>query len=51
MRRIPQWFVFAWVIVFALGSVGGAVLAYSYVRDRATELDEVVDLPELRLDR
>lgn len=47
MRRIPQWFVFAWVIVFALGSVGGAVLAYSYVRDRATELDEVVDLPEL----
>lgn len=47
MRRIPQWFVFAWVIVFALGSVGGAVLAYSYVRERATELDEVVDLPEL----
>jgi hypothetical protein len=47
MRRIPQWFVFAWVIVFGLGSVGGAVFAYSFVRERATELDDVLDLPEL----
>lgn len=47
MRRIPQWFVFAWVVVFGLGSVGGAALAYTFVRERATELDDVLDLPEL----
>ena len=47
MRRIPQWFVFAWVIVFGFGSVGGAALAYTFVRERATELDDVFDLPEL----
>lgn len=45
--RIPQWFVFAWVIALAIGSVGGAALAYTFVRDRASELDEVVDLPDL----
>lgn len=47
MRRIPQWFVFAWVLVFGFGSVGGAALAYTFVRERATELDDVFDLPEL----
>jgi len=47
MRRIPQWFVFAWVLVLGFGSVGGAALAYTYVRERATELDNVFDLPEL----
>lgn len=47
MRRIPQWFVFAWVVVLAISSVGGAALAYNFVRERASELDEVLDLPEL----
>lgn len=47
MRRIPQWFVFAWVVMLAIGSVGGAALAYSFVRERASELDEMLDLPKL----
>lgn len=47
MRSIPQWFVMAWVVVFGAIAVGGSLLAYTFVRDRAAELDSVVDLPEL----
>lgn len=45
--RIPQWVVFVWVIVLAVGAVGGTVLAYRIARDRAAELDDVLDLPQL----
>ncbi len=45
--RIPQWVVFVWVIVLAVGAVGGAALAYRIARDRAAELDDVLDLPQL----
>lgn len=45
--RIPQWVVFVWVIVLAAGAVGGTALAYRIARDRAAELDDVLDLPQL----
>lgn len=45
--RIPQWFVMSWVIICALVGVGGSVLAYTFVRDRAVELDDTVRLPRL----
>jgi LCP family protein required for cell wall assembly len=44
--RVPQWFVLAWVVVFGVLAVGGSVLAYTFVRDRAAELDSVLDLPD-----
>ncbi len=47
MRSIPQWFVMAWVVVFGAIAVGGSLLAYTFVRDRAAELDSVLELPEL----
>lgn len=47
MRSIPQWFVMAWVVVFVAIAVGGALLAYTFIRDRAAELDSVLELPEL----
>lgn len=43
--RIPQWFVFAWVIVIGLVAVGASFAAYRFARDRSAELDEVFDLP------
>lgn len=46
MRRIPTWFVMVWVIVVSMGAVGGGALAYAFVRDRAAELDEVLELPD-----
>lgn len=45
--RIPQWFVMVWVIGIALVSVAGSALAYTFVRDRAGELDSVLELPDL----
>lgn len=47
MRSIPQWFVMAWVVVFVAIAVGGSLLAYTFIRDRAAELDSVLELPEL----
>lgn len=44
--RIPQWFVLAWVIFFSALGIVGAVLTYSFVRDRAAELDSVLELPD-----
>jgi LCP family protein required for cell wall assembly len=44
--RVPQWFVMVWVIVFGIAAVGGSVLTYMFVRDRAAELDSVLDLPD-----
>lgn len=46
MRRIPTWFVMAWVVVVSVIAVGGAAASYTFVRDRAAELDEVLDLPD-----
>jgi LCP family protein required for cell wall assembly len=43
--RIPQWFVLVWVVVFAALSVGGSVVVYGFTRDRAIELDTLLDLP------
>jgi LCP family protein required for cell wall assembly len=43
--RIPQWFVLAWVIVIVIAAVGASVFAYAFVRDRAAELDTVIELP------
>jgi LCP family protein required for cell wall assembly len=43
--RIPQWFVFAWVIVIVIAAVGASAFAYTFVRDRAAELDTVIELP------
>ncbi len=44
--RIPQWFVLAWVIFFSALGIVGAVFAYGFVRDRAAELDSVLELPD-----
>lgn len=44
--RIPQWFVMAWVVVFGVAAVGGALFAYGFVRDRAAELDRILELPD-----
>lgn len=44
--RIPTWFVLAWVMVFSVLAVGTSVLAYGFVRDRAAELDTVLELPD-----
>jgi LCP family protein required for cell wall assembly len=43
--RIPQWFVLAWVIFFSALGIVGAVFTYRFVRDRAAELDSVLELP------
>lgn len=44
--RIPQWFVMVWVFGIALIAVAGSALAYTFVRDRAGELDSVLELPD-----
>ncbi len=46
MRRIPTWFVMVWVVVVSITAVGGGALAYTFVRDRAAELHEVLELPD-----
>lgn len=43
--RIPQWFVLAWVVVIVIAALGASVFAYIFVRDRAAELDTVIELP------
>jgi LCP family protein required for cell wall assembly len=43
--RIPTWFVLTWVVVISLIAVGASVFAYEFVRDRAAELDSVLELP------
>ncbi len=45
MRSSP-WFLMVWVIVIGVFAVGGSVAAYTFVRDRAAELDELLDLPD-----
>jgi LCP family protein required for cell wall assembly len=44
--RIPTWFVLTWVVIFGILAVGTSVLAYGFVRDRAAELDTVLELPD-----
>ena len=44
--RIPQWFVLAWVVFFSALGIVGAVITYGFVRDRAAELDSVLELPD-----
>lgn len=44
--RIPQWFVLVWVVFFMAVAAAGSVFAYTFVRDRAGELDSVLDLPD-----
>ncbi len=44
--RIPTWFVLTWVVILSLIAVGASVFAYGFVRDRAAELDSVLELPE-----
>jgi LCP family protein required for cell wall assembly len=46
MRRIPQWFVLLWVVVLGVVSVTASFVTYHFVRDRAAELDRVVELPD-----
>ena len=43
--RVPRWLL-VWVIGFGVIAVGGAFFSYTFVRDRATELDDVLDLPD-----
>ncbi|MEP0763297.1 MAG: LCP family protein [Chloroflexota bacterium] len=44
--RVSQRFVLSWVLVVSLLSIAGAVVAYGFVRDRAAELDRVLELPD-----
>jgi LCP family protein required for cell wall assembly len=45
VMRIPTWFVLTWVVVISLIAVGASAFAYGFVRDRAAELDSVLELP------
>ena len=44
--RVPQWFLMVWVIGITVVAVGASALAYTFVRDRAGELDRVLELPD-----
>ena len=44
--RVPQWFLTVWVIGITVVAVGASALAYTFVRDRAGELDRVLELPD-----
>ncbi len=44
--RIPTWFVLIWVVVLSAVAVGASIFAYGFVRDRATEFDTVLELPD-----
>lgn len=44
--RIPTWFVLTWVVIVGAAAVGASLFAYSFVRDRAAELDSVLELPD-----
>ncbi|WP_119065198.1 LCP family protein [Aggregatilinea lenta] len=43
--RVPRWLL-VWVIAFGVIAVAGAFFSYTFVRARATELDDVLDLPD-----
>ena len=44
--RISIWFVMAWVVGLGMLAIGASVGSYVFVRDRAAELDSVLDLPD-----
>jgi LCP family protein required for cell wall assembly len=44
--RIPTWFVLLWVVFFGAIAVGASFFSYGFVRDRAAELDSVLELPD-----
>ncbi len=44
--RIPQWFLLVWVVVIAVAAVGLSAASYMFVRDRAAELDTILELPD-----
>lgn len=44
--RIPQWFVMIWVVGLGVTSIAASLFAYGFVRDRAAELDSVLELPD-----
>jgi LCP family protein required for cell wall assembly len=44
--RIPTWFVLIWVVAVGVIAVGASAVAYTFVRDRAAELDTVLELPD-----
>lgn len=39
--RIPQWFVFVWVMFALVGAVAGGIFAYGEARNRTRELNEI----------
>lgn len=44
--RIPTWFLLGWVVMLIMLAIGSSAFAYSFVRDRAAELDSVLELPD-----
>jgi LCP family protein required for cell wall assembly len=44
--RLSQRFVLGWVLVISLLGIVGALASYRFVRDRAAELDSVLELPD-----
>ncbi|MEB2288830.1 MAG: LCP family protein [Anaerolineae bacterium] len=44
--RVSQKFVLGWVLVVSLLGIAGAIVTYGFVRDRAAELDSVIELPD-----
>ncbi len=43
--RVPQWFLLVWVVGITVVAVAASAFAYTFVRDRAVELDRVLELP------
>lgn len=41
-----MWFVMAWVVLVGVVAIGASVFSYTFVRDRAAEFDDVLDLPD-----
>ncbi len=44
--RVPQWFLLVWVVGITIVAVAASAFAYTFVRDRAGELDRVLELPD-----
>jgi LCP family protein required for cell wall assembly len=44
--RIPLWLVMLWVLGIAVVAAGASLASYAFVRDRAVELDSVLELPD-----
>lgn len=44
--RVSQRFVLGWVLVISILGIAGALVTYRFVRDRAAELDRVLELPD-----